>query len=187
MEFEEVRVSHSLKYHCAFLDLYEDQVRLPNGKITSRVYIEHLGAAAVLPITKDGKIVLTRQFRYPIGMMSLEIPAGKKDVAGESSKVCAVRELEEETSYACNDLRFVQTIYNCLGYSNEAIDLFIAFDCEEKKDSALPDDEEFIERVLFSIEECKDLLFRGKITDVKTALLLQHYLLVYSGDKNEKK
>jgi ADP-ribose pyrophosphatase len=185
MKFEEVRVSHSLKYHCAFLDLYEDEVRLPNGKITSRVYIEHLGAAAVLPITIDKKIVLTRQFRYPIGLVSLEVPAGKKDEQGESSKVCAIRELEEETSYVSKDLRFVQTIYNCLGYSNEAIDLYIAFDCDEKEDSALPDEDEFIETVVYSIKECKELLFSGKITDVKTALLLQHYLLVYGGDDRE--
>jgi len=181
MDFFEERVSHKLKYHCSFLDLYEDEVRLPNGKLTSRVYIEHLGAAAVLPITKDNKVVLTKQFRYPIGQVSLEVPAGKKDEKGEESILCAKRELEEETSYVSENLIFVQRIYNCLGYSNEAIDLFLALDCTYKEDAKSADEDEFIERVVLSIDECKKLLKEGSLTDVKTALLLQHYLLEYGG------
>lgn len=187
MKFEEKRKSHTLKYHCSFLDLYEDEVVLPNGKITSRVYIEHLGAAAVLPVTRNGDIVLTRQYRYPIGMVSLEVPAGKKDEANEDSKECAIRELEEETSYVSDDIRFVQRIYNCLGYSNEAIDLYIAFDCEYKEDAALADEDEFIECVVYTVDACEEMLNAGEITDVKTALLLQHYLLQYRGGQNEEK
>jgi len=186
MKFEEKRVSHTLKYHCSFLDLYEDEVMLPNGKITSRVYIEHLGAAAVLPVTRDGEIVLTRQYRYPIGMVSLEVPAGKKDEPGEDGKACATRELEEETSYVSEDIRFVQKIYNCLGYSNEAIDLFIALDCVYKEEVVDGDEDEFIETVLYSVEACEKMLDEGEITDVKTALLLQHYLLRYRGGQNAK-
>lgn len=185
MKFEEKRISHTLKYHCSFLDLYEDEVTLPNGKITSRVYIEHLGAAAILPVTVDGDIVLTRQYRYPIGMVSLEVPAGKKDQANEDSKECAIRELEEETSYVSEDIRYVQKIYNCVGYSDEAIDLYIAFDCVYKEDAVDADEDEFIERVVCSIDECKRMLDLGEITDVKTALLLQHYLLNYRGGQNE--
>lgn len=187
MKFEEKRVSHTLKYHCSFLDLYEDEVILPNGKVTSRVYIEHMGAAAVLPVTTDGLIVLTRQYRYPIGRISLEVPAGKKDELNEDSLVCARRELEEETSYVSDDIQFVQTIYNCLGYSNEAIDLFVAYDCEHKEDSLDADEDEFIERVLYSVEDCKKLLDEGQLTDVKTALLIQYYLLHYGGGQDENK
>lgn len=184
MDFFEERVSHKRKYHCSFLDLYEDEVRLPNGKITSRVYIEHLGAAAVLPVTKDKKIILTRQFRYPIGQISLEVPAGKKDVEGEESLLCAKRELEEETSYVSEKFVYVQRIYNCLGYSNEAIDLFLALDCTYKEEAMSADEDEFIETVVYSIEECRRLLKEGKLTDVKTALLIQHYLLEYGGEND---
>lgn len=182
MEFEEKFLTRSLKYHCDFLDLYEDQVLLPNGKKASRVYIDHLGAAAILPVTKDKKLVLTRQFRYPIHQVSLEVPAGKKDEANEDSKLCAMRELEEETSYISEDIRFVQRIYNCLGYSNEAIDLFIAFDCVYKEDALHADEDEFIERVVLGVKEVEQMLDEGEITDVKTALLVQHYLRNYGGE-----
>lgn len=186
MKFEEKRVNHKLQYHCSFLDLYEDDVELPNGKVTKRVYVEHLGAAAILPITKDGHIVLTKQYRYPIGQVSLEVPAGKKDQKNEDGASCAIRELEEETSLVSENIVFVQTIFSCVGYSNEAIDLFVAFDCVVKDDAVGADEDEFIEAVTLSVEECRDLLDRGKIRDVKTAVLLQHYFLVYGGGTNEK-
>lgn len=181
MDFKEKTVSSKLKYHCSFLDLYEDEVLLPNGNKSSRVFIDHLGAACVLPVTKDGMIVLTKQYRYPIKKVSLEVPAGKKDVEGEDGLLCAKRELEEETSYVSNNFHFVQKIYNCLGYSNEAIDCYIALDCTYKKDSISADEDEFVEVVLYRKEDCKKMVMNGEIEDVKTVLLLQHYFLTYDG------
>ncbi|MBP2657957.1 MAG: hydrolase [Firmicutes bacterium] len=80
------------------LNVFSDQVELPNGKKASREYIKHPGAVAVVPITQEGNIVLVRQYRYPIGKLLLEVPAGKLD-KGEQPDECALRELEEETGY----------------------------------------------------------------------------------------
>nr|HPJ24242.1 NUDIX hydrolase [Bacillota bacterium] len=97
MNLEEKQLTHELVYQCFFMKLYEDKVLLPNGKTSQRIYIMHNSAAAVLPITKEGKIILVKQYRYPIRSESIEIPAGKKDYLGEDGKGCAMRELEEET------------------------------------------------------------------------------------------
>ena len=99
MKLFEKTISSKLVYSNSFLDLYEDEVLLQNNKKSKRIYAKHLGAAAVLPITKGGLIVLTKQYRYPIQSVSIEIPAGKKDFEGELGIDCVKRELEEETNY----------------------------------------------------------------------------------------
>ena len=76
---KEKQLSHLKRFECFFMELYEDEVLLPNNETSTRIYIEHPGAAAVLPITKDNHVILIRQFRYPIRSITLEVPAGKKD------------------------------------------------------------------------------------------------------------
>ena len=112
---DEKTVSSKKVYESSFLTMYEDQVLLENGMKSQRVYVKHIGAAAVLPITKDGKIILTKQFRYPVKKVTIEIPAGKKDEIDERGIDCIKRELEEETGYQSNDIRHVYDIHNCLG------------------------------------------------------------------------
>ena len=164
-------------YKCHFLRLFEDKVELPDGNEAERVYVKHDGAAAVLPITKDGKIILTKQYRYPVHKVSIEIPAGKKDDPNEVGFDCAKRELEEETGYQSNDIRKVYDIHNCIAYSNEMIELFIAYDCYKVDNPLESDPDEFIEAELFTVDEVKQLLLSNEITDVKTMLMIQHYLL----------
>ena len=176
MKLEEKTITSTKVYECFFMKLYEDKVLLPNNEMSNWIFIKHDGASAVLPITKDGKIVLIKQFRYPVNQVMIEIPAGKKDEPSEDGLVCAVRELEEETGYRSNHIVKFQDLYNCVGYSNEMIELFIAYDCEKIDNPKNGDDDEFIELLEVSKQEAKSLLNQGKITDAKTIVTLQHYL-----------
>ncbi len=174
---KETTKSSKLIYECSFMKLYEDEVILDNHKTTQRVYIKHPGAAAILPVTLDHKIILVNQFRYPIGFVNLEVPAGKKDDIDEDSLLCAHRELEEETGYISSDMRFFKRIYPCVGYSNEYIDLFIAKNCVKKENPKAMDVDENIECVFFSLDEVRHLIQTDQIHDGKTLILLQGYLL----------
>ncbi len=177
MKLKEERIKSKKIYECFFMELYEDDVLLPNQKKSKRIYIKHDGAAAVLPITKEGKIILINQYRYPIRSISLEIPAGKKDFINESGLECAVRELEEETGYMSENISKFTDLHSCVGYSSEMIEMFIAKDCYKLEQSKAGDDDEFIELLELSEIEVKELLKHGKITDAKTLVALQHYFL----------
>lgn len=177
MKLIEKKLSSKEVYRKPFLVIYEDQVMLPNDKQASRVYVKHIGAAAVLPITKDGRIVLTRQYRYPISQNSLEIPAGKKDSSDELGIDCVTRELEEETGFTSSRIEPLFDFFTCVGYSDEKIELFVAHDCVLKEDRLQPDEDEFIEVAIYSLDEVKSMLKDGTIKDGKTILAIQSYLL----------
>lgn len=171
----EKTISSKVVYECDFLTLYEDRVELDNGNESGRVYVKHCGAAAVLPITKDGMIVLTKQFRYPLGKVIVEIPAGKKDSKEEQGLECARRELEEETGYQSNNYEHLQDIHNCVGYSDELIEIFIATDCYKVENPLTQDEDEFVEPFLVTEETAKEMLRNKELTDVKTIIALQIY------------
>lgn len=174
---EEKKISSKKVYECPILDLYEDQVEVPNGNIAQRVYVKHKGAACILPITKEGKIILTKQYRYPVGKIMIEIPAGKKDEITESGIDCAKRELEEETGYQSDHFEHLYDIHNCIGYSDEMIEVFIAYDCYKVENPLTQDEDEFVENMIVSVEEAKDLLSSKLLTDVKTIVALQAYFM----------
>ncbi|MCK5731752.1 MAG: NUDIX hydrolase [Tenericutes bacterium] len=177
MKLEEKRLTHELVYKNLFMNIYLDDVLLPNNKKSKRIYLEHDGAAAVLPITETGKIVLIRQFRYPINKVIYEIPAGKKDTSDELGLDCASRELEEETGYVSSDFSKYIDLHNCVGYSSEVIELFVAKNCKKIDHPRKGDDDEFIEVVLLEDNEVLKLLKDGEITDAKTLAILQYYFL----------
>ncbi len=176
MDLFEKKKNRKVIYSTSFASIYEDTVILPNEKESMRIWVEHLGASAVLPITSDGLIILVKQFRYPLEKVMLEIPAGKKDFKDEDGLLCAKRELEEETSHISDDIRKVMDIHNCVGYSNEMIELYVAYNCVFKENSASLDDDEFVETCLYTKEEVLELLQNNEITDVKTLVMLQWYL-----------
>lgn len=182
MDLKEKKLFSRRAYECFFMELFEDDVLLPNGEVSKRIYIKHNGASAVLPITKEGKLVLIKQFRYPINQISIEIPAGKKDKVDEAGLTCALRELEEETGYTSNNVVKYQDFHSCVGYSSEMIELFIAYDCEKVDNPATGDDDEFIELLELTKKEAILLVNSGQITDSKTLAVLLYYLY---GDKNE--
>ena len=177
MKLKETMVNSKKIYECFFMELYEDEVMLPNNKKSKRIYIKHDGAAAVLPITKEGKLLLIKQFRYPINSISIEIPAGKKDHKNESGLDCINRELEEETGFKSDRIVKFTDLHSCVGYSNELIEMYIAYDVYKVDHPKKGDDDEFIELLELTVSEVLELMNKGKITDAKTLVALQHYLL----------
>lgn len=174
---KETRLNRIKKYECSFLTLYEDDVQLANQKLGKRVVIKHPGGACVLPLLSDGRVILTRQYRYPIEQISIEIPAGKKDVLGEDSLACATRELEEETGYVSDDISHLFTLHPCVGYSDEKLDIFIAKNCYKVLSPRAMDEDENIAIMILNKHEVQKLLDDRKITDGKTIIALQHYLV----------
>ena len=163
----EEQLESKLMHKGLFFDVYQDKVRLPDGTVSRREYIRHPGAAVVLPMLDDGRLLLERQFRYSLGRVFLEFPAGKLD-AGEGPLACAQRELMEETGYMASDWRFICTIHNALGYSDEALYLYLAKGLTQGE--CRPDAEEFIETFPVTLSQLLEWVKTGHITDVKTII-----------------
>lgn len=163
-----------LKGH--FLHAFRDTVTLPNGSLATREFVQHPGAVMVIPMLDDGRLVMERQFRYPVQQVMLEFPAGKLD-PGESPWACAQRELSEETGYRAAQWARAGQLHPVISYSTECIDIWFAQGLS-LGDRHL-DDEEFLDVVLVSPESLFEACFSGQVTDAKTlvgALWLQRWL-----------
>lgn len=150
-----------------FLKVQRDKARLPSGHETEREYIRHPGASVVVPMLDDGRLVLERQFRYPLQRVILEFPAGKID-PGEPPLHTAVRELTEETGYCADEWAYAGPIHNAAAYSDEVIHLFFARGLREG-DASL-DHGEHLDVVLMTEEELDALAARGELSDAKTLI-----------------
>ena len=154
-------------YRGAFLDVRCDQVRLPDGKVAQREYVIHPGAVMVVPLLPDGRLLMERQWRYPMGRAMLEFPAGKLE-AGEPVLECAIRELIEETGYRAAEWARAGLLNNAIAYSNEAIEVWFARGLiagERRLDAG-----EFLDLCSASVEELETLAHRGELTDAKTLI-----------------
>ena len=152
-------------YQGRFLDVRQDRVRLPDASEATREYIRHPGAVMVVPLLDDGRLVMERQWRYPLGRTMLEFPAGKLD-AGETPLACGIRELVEETGYRAREWARAGVIHNAIAYSNESIEIWFA-----RGLSAGPaqlDAGEFLEVLTLSEAELAAAAQRGEATDAKT-------------------
>jgi len=156
----------------SWLELRKDDVLLPDGSRATREYIQHPGAVAVVPILDDGRVVMVRQHRYPIGKVILEFPAGKRD-AGEDTLACAKRELQEETGYTAREWAFACEIHNAAAYSSESIWLYLARGLVAGPQQL--DTGEFVEVVTLSEAELDALARDNRLPDVKTHIGL-HWL-----------
>ncbi|SAL37980.1 NUDIX hydrolase [Caballeronia terrestris] len=150
-----------------FLTLKCDTVELPDGKHATREYVEHPGAVMILPMYDDGRVLLERQFRYPIGKVLLEFPAGKLD-PDEDELACAKRELQEETGYTARDWFFLTRVHPVISYSTEFIDLYLARGLTEGESKL--DDGEFLETFVATQAQLAEWVKSGKISDVKTII-----------------
>ncbi|WP_119353324.1 NUDIX domain-containing protein [Azohydromonas sediminis] len=161
----ESRVASEVVFRGALLDVRRDRVRLPDGREATREYIVHPGAVVVVPLLDDGRLVMERQFRYPLGRVLLELPAGKID-AGEGPLATGVRELAEETGYTAREWARAGLMHNAVGYSDERIEIWFARGLTAG--AARLDDGEHLEVVLVDPAELDAMAARGEVTDVKT-------------------
>jgi ADP-ribose pyrophosphatase len=147
------------------LKVHRDTVRLPDGSEGQREYIRHPGAVAIVALFEDGKVLLERQFRYPNRREFIEIPAGKLE-PGEPHLDTAKRELLEETGYVAAHWARLGVIHTAIGYTDEAIELFLAQGLEYR--AAQLDAGEFLEVLKVPFEEAIVMIREGRITDSKT-------------------
>jgi len=166
-DLKEHKIDSTKVFSGKLIDLYLDNVRLPNGKQSTREWLDHPGAVCLVPILNNGDILLIRQFRYGPRKEFIEIPAGKLDKNEEPLK-CGIRELEEETGYKSNKLTYLTNIHPAIGFSNEKMWMYLAEELElsEKK----LDDDEFLELLPTPLNIALEWVFSGKITDVKTII-----------------
>ena len=163
---EETLVSDQV-YRGVFLDVRRDQIRLPDGNTAQREYIVHPGAVMVVPLLDDGRLVIERQWRYPLARVMIEFPAGKID-AGEPPLLCGVRELAEETGYRAAEWARAGILHNAIAYSNEGIEIWFARGLTLGERSL--DAGEFLEVGSASLDELDDMAQRGELTDGKTLI-----------------
>ena len=164
----EKEISSERVFDGVLLHVRKDEVELPNGHKSVREWIKHPGASSVIPLLPDNQIILVKQFRYPVGQVTLEVPAGKLDVEGEDPLVCAERELSEETGYTAGKIWKLTTIATTVGFSNEFIHLYAAKDLTPGKQH--PDDDEFINTVKMPLTAAMQLVESGKIIDAKSII-----------------
>ena len=175
-ELTEEQVSSEEIYRGKIVHLFRDAVRLPNGKLATREVMRHPGAAAVVPLTRDGNVVLVRQYRYPFAQVMLEIPAGKLD-PGEDPLACARRELTEETGYEAEEFVSLGVFYPSVAVMDEQIHLYLARGLTFRATN--PDADEFLNVEQRPLKELVDLILQGGVPDGKTqaAVLKAWYLL----------
>ena len=167
------RIKRELQYKGRIIEVYKDTIEVPNGNITCWDTVHHKGAAAVIPVMEDGRIIMVRQYRGPLDKEILEIPAGGLNHEGESGLSCASRELEEETGYRSEDIKHLITIYTTVGFCDEKIEIFIANNLIESKQNL--DENEFVSLEYYSLEELKKKIFAGEIEDSKTVSAILAY------------
>lgn len=149
------------------LDVRRDHVRLPNGDTATREYIVHPGAVMIVPMLDDGRLVVERQFRYPLARVMLEFPAGKLET-GEPVLQCAIRELAEETGYRAAEWARAGVLHNAIAYSNEGIEVWFARGLTPG--AQLLDDGEFLDVETATFDELLAAAQRGDLTDAKTLI-----------------
>lgn len=165
-ELREVQTGSKLVYHGKILDFYTDTVRLPNGHTATRELSRHNGAVCVVPLTDDGKVIVERQFRYPLDQAILEIPAGKRDSKSEPPEEAARRELREETGIEPKELICLGTYYPAAAYSDEVIWMYLARGLtfgEQKLD-----DDEFLALEAMPLKDLVQEIAKGNVPDGKT-------------------
>ena len=174
MDVQVKRINRELLRQGTILDIYTDTMLLPNGKTEEWDFISHrMGAAAVVPVREDGKILMVKQYRNAIERMTLEIPAGSRDSVTEDTKICAARELEEETGYCSDNLTKLLSLKTTVAFCNEFIDVYLAKDL--KAGSQHLDEGEFIDVEAYDIDDLCTMIYEGTIQDAKTVSGLLAY------------
>ncbi|MDX1918233.1 MAG: NUDIX hydrolase [Candidatus Caenarcaniphilales bacterium] len=161
----EKRLDSVLIHDGEILKLKLDQVLLPNGHTANREVVIHPGGVVIIPFTPEGKFVLVKQFRYPVGEVLWEFPAGRLN-PGEEPRLAAERELKEETGFQGGELKDLGKIYTAPGFCDEILYFYLA--TEIQPGEARPDHDEFVEALTFTSQEVEDYIHAAMIKDAKT-------------------
>ena len=149
------------------VDFRVDTVRLPNGKSATREFMDHPGAVGVVPFADRNTVVMVRQYRHPVGEVTLELPAGKLD-KGENALSCVKRELREETGYTAKTIKRLVEYWPTPAFANEVLHLYIATGLTPGKMNT--DDDEFLQCVLVPFDKAIGMALSGEIKDSKTII-----------------
>jgi ADP-ribose pyrophosphatase len=161
----EKTIASEVRYKGHILNLRLDTVCLPNGRTATREIVEHRGAVGIVPLDRQGNVILVRQFRKAIERSILEIPAGTRE-QGEDIEKCLHRELSEETGYTAGRIERLAGYYSAVGFCNEFIEIYLATDLSSGE--ADPDEDEFVDIVSIPLIEALRMLESGEIVDAKT-------------------
>ena len=173
MENQIKRVNRTLKYQGVIVDFYSDTMQMPDGRLAEWDLIHHRkGAAAVVPVLPDGKILMIHQYRPGEDRVILEIPAGGIN-PGEAPKSAAIREMEEETGAICEEVHHLITVMPSPAYNDEKVTVY--YGKIKEFTETHPDDNEFITIEAFSLEELVRLVMSGEIRDSKTIAAIFAY------------
>jgi len=170
---KENKIDGEIIYSGNILKLHRDEVEFPNKQKSVREVVEHSGGVSVIAENEQGKVILIKQYRYPVDEVIYEIPAGKLEKDEEAAE-CASRELREETGYKAGSVKEIFRFYPTPGYSTETIYIFKAEDLSFVGTDL--EEGEYIEVVPKSREELKELYKNGKIKDSKTLIAVMNYL-----------
>jgi ADP-ribose pyrophosphatase len=166
------RLKREQVHHGHIIDVYTDTMELPSGNTADWDFISHKGAAAIVPVDKDGKIIMVRQYRNAIEKYSLEIPAGGLN-PGEDMKTCASRELEEETGYRSDKVEHLIDLYTTVAFCNEKIGIYYSNDLTPSVQNL--DEDEFVTVERYTVDELVQFIFDGVIDDAKTISAILAY------------
>lgn len=171
------RINRELVHKGAIIDYYQDTIQIPNGNIAKWDYIKHKGAAAVVAVKDDGKLLMVRQYRNALDRETLEIPAGGLNSADEPTDIAAARELEEEAGYTAGKMELLISIRTTVAFCDEKIDVYLATELTKSKQHL--DEDEFLDVETYSIEELIQMIYDCKIQDGKTVSALLAYYNKY--------
>ena len=171
------RLERNLVYEGSIINMYKDTIKVSNGNIVEWDFIGHKGAAAAIPVTDDGKIILVKQWRNSLDRFTYEIPAGGLEGEDEPMIEAAKRELEEETGYKSDDLEFLISLRTTVAFCNERIDVFVAKNLVKTKQNLDRDEE--IEIKEFDKDELLSLIRSGEMQDSKTVSAILAYYSFY--------
>lgn len=174
MSKEFQRLDRTLVHNGKIIDYYQDTIRLPNGNEAIYDFIKHKGAAAMIAVREDGKLLMVRQWRNAIERYTLEIPAGGLNSIDEPTEEAAVRELKEETGYIAENVQFLLRIHTTVAFCSEGIDIYLATGLKRHGDQHL-DEDEFVDVGAYSLDELVQMIYDGKIEDSKTICAIMTY------------
>ena len=178
-DFEEKTINRTELFHGKIIDVFLDDVSLPNGGTAKRELVFHPGGVGIIAITPENKMLFVKQFRKPLEKVILEIPAGKIDPGeGDHPAVTGARELEEETGFTAAEMKHVGSMYLSPGFSNEMLHLYHAVELTKVENPRAQDEDEVLELYVLSLDEAKKAMKDGLICDAKTMYAITYWELL---------